>query len=96
MPVYKQLVEFMTYRLRVTPEMTIMACQATEENLQALTVITNQQDSHIIDGRLHFTLELSDGREDEQIVEVGDYVIADMAGKYLGVDKEMFEVHYTK
>lgn len=97
MPVYKQLVEFCAYSLRVAPDKLITATQVTRENLTALSIITKNQNSTVIDDRLlKFELLLSDGRISVQEAEAGDYIIADHAGKYLAVDKEMFEAHYTR
>lgn len=89
------MVMFRQYRSIFNEDRIILASQVTEGNLQALAVVTKAQGSYITDGVLRFDLHLYNNRLDDQEAEVGDYIIADGANKYLAVDKELFEDHYT-
>lgn len=66
------------------------ACQVSDENMDLLLDIVG---GSIRNGVLSFTpaTPAFDGE-----AEIGDYILSDMAGNYIVVDKEMFESHYAR
>lgn len=64
------------------------AVQVMEGNLRRLTYIV---EGGLIDNRLTWA-----GHGQVQTAELGDYVISDMAGNYRAIEKEIFEIEFTK
>lgn len=67
----------------------VAAAKVTDENLDAITEIIG---GRIATGLLTFPC-IAPGFEG--VAEIGDYIVSDLAGGYIAVDKEMFEAHYA-
>lgn len=70
----------------------VLATQITEENIGPLTKVVKGFTLH---GRLHFQAMIDRGMPDH-VGEIGDYVISDMGGLYIPIEKELFELHYNE
>lgn len=68
----------------------VPAAQVSDENIDLLAAVVGGK---INEGVLSFE-PVAPGFDGA--VEIGDYVISDLAGGYVAVDKEMFEAHYVR
>lgn len=99
---------FELYHRRAAPYDIVHAVQATGKNLDQLAAIT-QGAVHgfytqtptgvpgIVMNEVNYKVTfLGPGKTGAHDAVIGDYVVSDMAGGHIAVDKEMFETHYTK
>lgn len=99
---------FELYHRKAAPYDIIHAVEATGKNLDQLASITQGAVHPVRTSKPtgipgvtteHLTYKVSflaPGKGGVHDAEIGDYVVSDMAGGYIAVDKEMFETHYTK
>lgn len=98
---------FELYHRRAAPYDIVHAVEVRPDNLRALAKVTEGAIHGFINRskpapgatmevKSYKVTFLGPGKTGAHDAEIGDYVVSDMAGGFIAVDKEMFETHYTK
>jgi len=95
------------YHRRDAPYYLIHACEVKTSNLRDLAALTQGAIHGVysctkpapgvtLETTTYKVTFLGPGKTGAHDAVIGDYVVSDMAGGFIAVDKEMFETHYTK